>query len=296
MSTKDMGRRGTGRYDADIGGSFATLFKSDQGFVVWGPASVEVVDREGDIVEASALEDALPQLLKRARLSLEHSDQIVGEILKGVDTSKPVTVEVNGQEYTRSEFPTDVLYPDEDGVPEKGLYVCGAIYDDSQQSRETRKRIESGELDSFSISGEAISTTTQFDSGGDAIDRIEEVDLSAFTLCQNGMNQEAKFALIDKNQSYSYEELAENLPDDLLEQVKDHLSDPEMKGDSEDVMDVDGEQEVEEVREDEEAEDEDGNPVDKMFTPYSHSEPTDIEVEDRDVSGALEEFYEGVGR
>lgn len=287
------GPRGSlGRYDADIGGSLTAITKQEDGrFVVWGPASVEVIDREDDLVRADALEEALPQLLKRARLSLDHSDQLVGEILEGYETDEPVTVEVDGNEYTRSEFPTGVLFPESDDVPLKGLYVCGEIYDDTQQAQDTRRRIERGEFDSFSISGEAISTGTQFD-GGDVIDRIEEMDLSAVTICEEGMNQNAKFALIDKNEQYSIDNLKEELPDDLYEEVADHLSDPKMFGDeSDDVMDIDGEPSVEEVREEEEA----NEPVDKMFTPYSHAAPGYEDVDNVDVSGALEMFYGGMG-
>lgn len=278
-------QRGTpGKYDADIGGSLTAIEKQEDGrFIVWGPASVEVVDKEDDLVRADALEEALPQLLKRARLSLDHSDQLVGEILEGYETDEPVTVEVDGQKYTRSEFPTGVLYPEEDDVPLRGLYVCGEIYDDTQVARDTRERIESGEYDSFSISGEALSSATQFENGGDVIDRIEEVDLSAVTICEEGMNQNAKFALIDKNQEYDVQQLRDSLPDDLFEEVKDHLTDPEDKP-PEDVMGVDGEQEVDEVRDEEQ--DEEGS-VEKMFTPYDHTSPVDFEVEDQDSTGAL---------
>lgn len=173
-------------------GSIPTVFKADGEFVIWGPASVEVVDKEGDLIEASALSDALPQLLKRARLSLEHSDQLVGKIIERFETDEPVTVNVNGESFERTEFPTDVM--NLDGI-EPALYVSGKIWDDTRQARETRRKIENGEIDSYSISGEALVTRTKVDDG-DAYDEIVDMDLSAVTLCEEGMNQHAKFGIV----------------------------------------------------------------------------------------------------
>jgi hypothetical protein len=173
-------------------GTIPTVFKADDEFVIWGPASVEVVDKEGDLIEASALSEALPQLLKRARLSLEHSDQLVGKILEKFETEQPVSVTVGDKTFERSEFPTDVM--DMEGI-EPALYVAGKVWDDSRQARETRRKIESGEIDSYSISGEALVTRTKVDNG-EAYDEIVDMDLSAVTLCEEGMNQKAKFGLV----------------------------------------------------------------------------------------------------
>ena len=181
-------------FDAQVT-SQATVFKADGDFVVWGPASVEVVDKEGDRIKAKALEKALPQLLKRARLSLEHSDQLVGKILERFDTDEAVTVEVGDKTFERSDFPTDVL--ELDGM-EPALFVAGEIYDDTRQAQETRKRIENGELDSYSISGEALVTRKKI-SDGEAHDDIVDMDLSAVTICEQGMNQKAKFGVVSES-------------------------------------------------------------------------------------------------
>jgi hypothetical protein len=178
-------------------GTIPTVFKADNEFVIWGPASVEVVDKEGDLIKASALSDALPQLLKRARLSLEHSDQLVGKILESFEVDEPVKVSVDGETFERSEFPTDVM--ELDGF-EPALYVAGKVWDDSRQARETRRKIENGEIDSYSISGEALVTRTKVDDG-DAYDQIVDMDLSAVTLCEEGMNQKAKFGMVTSGSS-----------------------------------------------------------------------------------------------
>lgn len=211
MSAENVGTLGGNLYDRDevesklskadtvekVGftaqvGTIPTVFKADGEFVIWGPASVEVVDKEGDLIEASALSDALPQLLKRARLSLEHSDQLVGKILEKFETEQPVSVTVGEKTYERNEFPTDVM--NLEGI-EPALYVSGKIWDDSRQARETREKIQSGEIDSYSISGEALVTQTKV-KDGEAYDEIVDMDLSAVTLCEEGMNQKAKFGVV----------------------------------------------------------------------------------------------------
>jgi len=180
-------------FEAQVQSEFAIFKAGGDDFVIWGPASVEVVDKEGDKIQSKALQSALPQLLKRARLSLEHSDQLVGQILERFDTEDDIEVEIGDRTFKRSEFPTGVLELDE---MEPALYVAGEIYSDSRQSRDTRERIENGELNSYSISGEALVTQKKITSDGETYSDIVDLDLSAVTICEEGMNQKAKFARI----------------------------------------------------------------------------------------------------
>lgn len=181
------------------GDGMQVLYKEDDGrMLIWGPASVEIVDKENDKITAEALEDALPQLLRRKRLSLEHTDQLVGDIKESHDFDDPVEVQVNGDTLERSEFPTAVLDPEEDDVPEKGLYVAGEVWSDTKQAKEAQEDIENGVIDSYSISGEAIQSSTQV-KDNELVDEIKEMDLSAVTLCEEGMNQKAKFAVLSKS-------------------------------------------------------------------------------------------------
>lgn len=197
-------------FTAEVGSQF-TIFKAgEDDFVIWGPASVEIVDKEGDKIQAKALQKALPQLLKRARLSLEHSDQLVGRILERFETDSPVEVEVADTTFKRSDFPTDVLELD---AMEPALYVAGEIWDDSRQSQKARERIQKGELNGYSISGEALVTRKKVTSEGDTYDDVVDIDLSAVTLCEEGMNQKAQFAQIDESGKKEAAEVAKNAPD-----------------------------------------------------------------------------------
>lgn len=183
-------------FEASAEGSVGALYKQDGKFVIWGPASVEVVDKENDRIQADALEEALPQLLKRERLTWEHTDQIVGKILKEYRVEDPVEVEFNGVTTERDTFPTDVLKLD--GMEHPGLFVAGELYDDTKRAREVREMVDKGEVNSYSISGEAIVSTMAIE-GGDPVNEISKIDLSAVTLARRGMNQRAKFDTVVKS-------------------------------------------------------------------------------------------------
>lgn len=185
------------KFKAELRGGVQAVFKVDDRFVVWGPASVEVVDKENDKITTEALEEALPQLMRRKRMSWEHADMLVGDILEEFKTDEPVTVEYANRSVTRKSFPTEVLHSDEDDVPDDGLYVASEVYDDSRAAHEVREKIEAGEIDSYSISGEAISSKTKYESG-DVYDEITKLDLSAVTYCESGMNQRSKFGQVVK--------------------------------------------------------------------------------------------------
>lgn len=223
-------------FEAQLTGPSAVFKVSDKDggdqFVIWGKASVEVVDKEGDKITAQALKEALPQLLRRERLSLEHSDQLVGDIKESFEAEEEVTVEVDGKEYTRKEFPTDVLEMDGE---EPALFVAGKVWDDTRQARETRKAIEDGEIDSYSISGEAISSSTKV-KDGEVYDEITELDLSAVTLCEEGMNQKSKFGTVTKEDDDPT--VASNPSVIKIDSNHEHMSnqDTEKSGEEDDLL------------------------------------------------------------
>ena len=149
-----------------------------ENFIIYGPASVEVVDKEGDLIPAEALKEGLPQLLRRARISVGHEDTLVGEIL-------PTYTSKNG-----------VVYKTE--VVNGRLMLVANIWNDTHDSRETRRRINQGLLRSFSISGKALEARPRVDDEGRIFNEIRRLDLSAVTVCEEGINPEARFKVIAK--------------------------------------------------------------------------------------------------
>ena len=161
------------------------LKAADGRFIIYGPASVEVRDREGDKIRAAALHVALPQLLKRGRFSRNHEDILVGEILSSYESE--------GKIYKT-------------GVIDDKLMVVGEIWGDTRAGRETQQGIIDKKLRSYSISGEALDVQKVCDSSGCYRD-ISKLDLHAVTICENGMNQAAHFSVIQKGDILEYEYL-----------------------------------------------------------------------------------------
>lgn len=160
------------------------IIKSDDGrFLIYGPASVEIIDKERDKIRATALSASINQLLKRARFSLQHQDVLVGEILS---------------EYKAA----DRAYKTE--VVKDRLMVVGDVWDDTDAGLQTRQLIEKGVLRSFSISGQIKKdgATKVCDDNGCYRD-VQKIDLHAVTICERGMNPAAKFEVIHKTDNNS---------------------------------------------------------------------------------------------
>lgn len=157
--------------------AFTILKSNEKEFIIYGPASVEIEDLEGDIIKMGAFNEALPQLFRRGRLTLNHGDTIIGEILEEY-TGK------DGQIY-KTEVSGDVFY------------AVSNVWNDTQESKNARKEIKSDELTAYSISGTALKHKSKRENGN--IKRvITKIDLSAITLCKDGANQGARFRIIKK--------------------------------------------------------------------------------------------------
>lgn len=174
-----------------------------------------VVDREGDLITGAALKAGLPQLLLRGRLSLQHGDILVGEILKGwgpyATSVRPVV------EQDMAEYP----HLAKGGVKpgDEMLFVVGKIYDDTDFSLKVRAEIEKGELNSFSISGQSRveNKTNVCDSFTcKIVNQIDAVDLSAVTVCKTGMNQGAAFKVVAKSFEDRLEKVRVVRPEDIV--------------------------------------------------------------------------------
>lgn len=165
-----------------------SLFKiaeSEKEFIIYGPASVEIMDKQGDTIPADLLKNALPQLLRRGRFHEKHKALVLGDIL-------PIYKTKSGEIYR-----TDVKLPDARDIQlfpylpidKEGLFIVGNVYDDSASTQTARKAIDKEELNSFSIGGTMFET---------ADGKIAKVDLDDITICQMGINSYAKFKVIAK--------------------------------------------------------------------------------------------------
>jgi HK97 family phage prohead protease len=157
--------------------------KNDEGefsfMVVGGPASVEVVDREGHLITTDALKKAFKKYMKNFRgrnVMVMHSDVQVGHAL-------PVYISKAGNVF-------------KSGVDDKGLFFIAEMRDDTKISNRVRDQIEKGGMKSYSIAGSATKSKDIKKSDGSSILQVDDMELAEVTICEKGVNQNAHFELL----------------------------------------------------------------------------------------------------
>lgn len=183
--------------------SLSFVAKADNGdFVIYGPASVDIVDKEDDVVSKDALESALPNILKRGNLSLEHTDIQPGEIVEKYETDEGKTYKTEVREVTKDDLDTFPKLKDSGAEPgDHALFLTAKLYDDTSFSKEAQEKIKKGELGAFSISGQATDEATEKNCGDftcKLVNVIKDLDGSAVTLAEEGMCQGASFEIVNK--------------------------------------------------------------------------------------------------
>jgi 8-oxo-dGTP diphosphatase len=153
-------------------------------YIVAGYASPVMVDLEGHKITHEALAADLPRFMagdgQYANLNVLHSNVTVGKILPeftiGNKTYKTMVDKVGL--FVVAEIRTDPAAP----------AICQQVIED----------IEQGKLRSFSISGNAENPTFTCDSER-CFYSINDLQLYEVTLCEEGVNPEAKFDVISKS-------------------------------------------------------------------------------------------------
>ena len=147
--------------------------------VVGGPASVEVVDREGHLITTDALKKAFKKYMKNFRgrnVMVMHSDVQVGHAL-------PAYISKAGNIF-------------KSGVDDKGLFFIAEMRDDTKISNRVREQIEKGGMKSYSIAGSATKSKEINKSDGSHILQVDDMVLAEVTICEKGVNQNAHFELL----------------------------------------------------------------------------------------------------
>jgi len=187
-------------------GEFAKM-DDKKDMYIFGPASMEILDTQGDIIKIDAIRKALPQLLKRARLTVDHSDQIVGELLD--------TLELSGKLYkteVRLPYPEELTKFKNLENGKEALFVLARIWDDTEYCKKIRKSIAKGQYKKYSITGnilEARACTREEYCGR----LVSELNLSAVTICNAGANPAAEFDIIKRD-----DKMAEEKPIEKIEE------------------------------------------------------------------------------
>ena len=157
--------------------SAAQQFEDDP-MVVGGPASVQLIDREGHLITTNALKKAFEKFMANFRTRnamVLHSDVQVGWAL-------PAYISRGGQIF-RS------------GVDEKGLFFICELRDDTKISDKVKDQINEGRLKSYSIAGSATKVQNM-QKGLTPYMQVDEMELAEVTVCEKGVNQGANFELL----------------------------------------------------------------------------------------------------
>ena len=170
--------------------------------VVAGYASVEMVDKQGDLITRAALKDAFGGFMKAEgfrNVQLAHSNIQVGTVI-------PSYTDSNGR-----------LWKSE--VDDTGMFVVIKLRGDIEKAREVASEIRKGNLRSFSIGGQAFERVNKSDQTRGDYREIRRMELHEVTICEKGINPEAQFRILK-------EDTGENMTNTMteLQSVLERLS------------------------------------------------------------------------
>jgi len=157
--------------------------EDNDGLVIGGPASIELVDREGHLITTNALHHAFIKYMKNFRTRnamVLHSDVQVGWAL-------PAYISKGGQIF-------------KSGVDDKGLFFITELRNDTKIASKVMEQIKEGKLKSYSIAGSAIKTQN-IQKGLQNIMQVDELELAEVTVCETGVNQGAAFDILKSEEA-----------------------------------------------------------------------------------------------
>ncbi len=173
--------------------------------MIGGYASIEIVDKQNDLITLKALNQAVDKYMENAKfrnVMTNHSNVQVGEVIKSYRDK-------NGK-----------LWKTE--VDDVGFFVVIKLRDDIEKAKEINRGIRKGSLRSFSIGGQAIHKVKKNHPELGQYNEISKLELHEVTICEKGINPEAKFDILKQekkvNKMSKLEKALEEL-DALMDEV-----------------------------------------------------------------------------
>lgn len=160
------------------------LLKAGSDLVVAGYASVELVDKQGDLITKEALKNAFHNFMENPgyrNVQLAHSNIQVGEVVPNYTDSQ-------GRVW-KSE------------VDDVGMFVVVKLRSDIEKAREVAAEIRKGNLKGFSIGGQAFKRMNKHDKEHGSYKEISKLELHEVTICEKGINQEATFRILKEDRN-----------------------------------------------------------------------------------------------
>ena len=155
-----------------------TILKSN-GLVIGGYASIEMVDKQNDLITLDALNEAVGKYMKITKfrnVMTNHSNVQVGEVI-------PQYRDKSGK-----------LWKTE--VDDVGFFVVIKMREDIEKAKEVGREIRDGSLRSFSIGGQALEKKKKTHKEYGEYNEISKLELHEVTICEKGINPEAKFDIL----------------------------------------------------------------------------------------------------
>jgi HK97 family phage prohead protease len=215
------------------------ILKSDE-LVIGGYASIEMVDKQNDLITLEALNEAVSKFMKDNKyrnVMSNHSNVQVGEV---IDKHR----DKNGVMHKTA-------------VDDVGFYVVIKMRDDIEKAKEIARNVRKGTLRSFSIGGQALSKHKRTNKEFGEYNEIDRLELHEVTICEKGINPEAKFDILkqEKGENKMTEKLEQALEElnDLMKQVNE-MTEPEngliKKDDDSEEVDAEEKSEYMDISED----------------------------------------------
>jgi len=166
-----------------------SIVKADNDLVIAGYASVEMVDKQGDLITRSALKNAFDGFMKAdgfRNVQLAHSNIQVGSVI-------PKYTDSDGRVW-------------KSGVDDAGMFVVIKLRDDIEKAREVANEIRKGALRGFSIGGQAFKRMRKSDAEHGDYTEISKLELHEVTICEKGINPEATFRILKEDTNMTNED------------------------------------------------------------------------------------------
>jgi len=214
-----------------------SILKSSSDLIIAGYASVEMVDKQGDLITRGALKDAFGNFMKAQsfrNVQLAHSNIQVGEVIKS---------------YTDSD---GRLW--KSGVDDAGMFVVIQLRDDIEKAREVANEIRKGNLTGFSIGGQAFKRINKADAKHGDYTEISKLELHEVTICEKGINPEASFRILKEDTTMTNEIDALGELSSVIDRLSKQLDDMDKEENLEKKPPFMDDEEGEEGEEDEEKE------------------------------------------
>jgi HK97 family phage prohead protease len=159
------------------------ILKSDD-LMIGGYASIEIVDKQNDLITLKALKDATNKYMENPKfrnVMTNHSNVQVGEVVKSYRDK------------------TGKLWKTE--VDDVGFFVVIKLRDDIEKAKEINRGIRKGSLRSFSIGGQALEKVKKTHQELGQYNEISKLELHEVTICEKGINPEARFDILKQDKT-----------------------------------------------------------------------------------------------